>query len=88
MVGAQHSAAFLPLAAKGPFGFCQQQPNPQVRTMRALLEDLAEWVRDGVEPPLQLFPVLRTALVAADQWRFPPIRANSYGGVDRPAIPL
>jgi Alpha/beta hydrolase domain len=43
----------LPLAEKEPFGFCQQQsnPNPHTWTVRALLQNLAAWIKDGTEPP-------------------------------------
>ncbi len=90
MASTQHGSAPLPLATKAPFGFCQQQPNPnpQVWTMRALLRGLVLWVRDGVEPPASEVPhIADGTLVAADQLHFPPIPANNYGGVDRPAVP-
>ena len=90
MASTQHGAAALPLATKPPFGFCQQQPNPnpQLWTMRALLSDLVQWVRDGVEPPASVVPrIADGTLVGADQVHFPPIPANNYGGVERPAVP-
>jgi hypothetical protein len=88
MAGTQHGPAVLPLATRPPFGNCQQQPNPdpQVYTMRALLHDFANWVRDGVTPPAGAAPrIADGTLVPADQVRFPEIPANRYGGVDRPA---
>ncbi len=89
MASTQHGAAPLPLAARPPFGNCQQQPNPnpQIWTMRALLTALTAWVRDGVAPPPSAKP--RTAdgtLVAPDRVRFPEIPANFYGEVERPAV--
>jgi hypothetical protein len=89
MASTQHSAAPLPLAARTPFGNCQQQPNPnpQIWTMRALLGALTAWVRDGVEPPPSAKPrIADGALVPPDTVRFPEIPANFYGEVDRPAV--
>ena len=89
MASTQHAAAVLPLPAKEPFGFCQQQPNPNPHawTMRALLTHLAAWVKDGSEPPPSSRPTIAAGnLVAPDQVRFPRIPANSYGGVTRPAV--
>jgi hypothetical protein len=88
MASTQHAPAVLPLPAKEPFGFCQQQPNPNPHTwtMRALLTHLTAWVKDGVEPPPSSRPTIAAGnLVAADQVRFPRIPANAYGGVTRPA---
>jgi hypothetical protein len=89
MASTQHSPALPPLPAKEPFGFCQQQPNPNPHwwTMRALLSHLAAWVKDGAEPPPSSRPTIAAGnLVAPDQVRFPRIPANSYGGVTRPAV--
>jgi hypothetical protein len=89
MASTQHAPAVLPLPAKEPFGFCQQQPNPNPHTwtMRALLTHLAAWVKDGAEPPPSSRPTIAAGnLVAADQVRFPRIPANAYGGVARPAV--
>ena len=89
MASTQHSPAVLPLPAKEPFGFCQQQPNPNPHnwTMRALLSHLAAWVKDGAEPPPSSRPTIAAGtLVAPDQVRFPRIPANAYGGVTRPAV--
>ena len=89
MASTQHSPAVLPLPAKEPFGFCQQQPNPNPHnwTMRALLTHLAAWVKDGAEPPPSSRPTIAAGnLVAPDQVRFPRIPANAYGGVTRPAV--
>jgi hypothetical protein len=90
MASTQHSPAPLPLPIKPPFSSndCQQQPNPnpQIWTMRALLRDFTTWVRDGAAPPPSSVPsIANGTMVAPDQVRFPPIPANSYGGVDRPA---
>ncbi len=85
----QHGAAALPLATAAPFGACQQQPNPNPHTwtMRALLDGLTRWVKDGAEPPPSARPTIAAGtLVAADQVRFPPIPANAYGNVPRPAV--
>ena len=89
MASTQHGPAALPLPTKPPFGNCQQQPNPnpQTWTMRALLTDLAAWVRDGITPPPGTVPrISNGTMAAADQIRFPMIPANTYGGVDRPAV--
>ena len=89
MASTQHGAAALPLATKPPFGNCQQQPNPnpQLWTMRALLTAFTAWVRDGVPPPPTTVPrIANGTLVAPDEVRLPAIPANSYGGVDRPAL--
>ncbi len=89
MASTQHGAAPLPLAARPPFGNCQQQPNPnpQIWTMRALLTALTAWVRDGVEPPRSAKPrIADGTLVAPDRVRFPEIPANFYGEVERPAV--
>jgi hypothetical protein len=89
MASTQHAPAVLPLPAREPFGFCQQQPNPNPHTwtMRALLTHLTAWVKDGVEPPPSSRPTIAAGnLVAADQVRFPRIPANTYGGVTRSAV--
>ena len=89
MASTQHSAASLPLAARPPFGNCQQQPNPnpQIWTMRALLTAFTEWVRDGVEPPASAKPSIADGtLVPPDRVRLPEIPANFYGEVERPAV--
>jgi len=84
MASTQHGAAPLPLAA--PLS-CQQQsnPNPHTWTVRALLQGLTAWVKNGTEPPPSARPTIATGtLVAPDQVRFPPIPANNYGGLPRP----
>ncbi len=89
MGSTQHGPAPLPLAAKPPFGLCQQQPNPnpQLWTMRALLTALTAWVRDNAEPPPSVVPrIADSTLVAPDEVRLPYIPANDYGGVARPAV--
>ena len=50
MASTQHSAAALPLPA--PVS-CQQQSNanPHTWTVRALLQSLTGWVKNGTEPP-------------------------------------
>lgn len=86
MASTQHAAAPLPLQA--PID-CQQQsnPNPQTWTVRALLEGLTAWVKYGTEPPPSARPrITGGTLVAPDQVRFPPIPANNYGGLSRPAV--
>lgn len=86
MASTQHAAAQLPLR---PSAFCQQQsnPNPHTWTVRALLEGLTAWVKNGTEPPPSARPTIAAGtLVAADQVHFPPIPANSYGGLSRPAV--
>jgi Alpha/beta hydrolase domain len=89
MAGTQHAPAPLPLPTKAPFGACYQQsnPNPHTWTMRAMLDNLTAWVKDGVAPPPSRVPTIAAGtLVAPDAVRFPAIPANSYGGVDRPAL--
>jgi hypothetical protein len=89
MASTQHGPAPLPLAARPPFGNCQQQPNPnpQIWTMRALLTAFTGWVRDGVEPPPSAKPSIADGtLVPPDRVRLPEIPANFYGEVDRPAV--
>jgi hypothetical protein len=88
MAGTQHGPASWPLATKPPFGYCQQQPNPNpyIWTMRALLRDLTAWVRDDKAPPPSEVPrIVDGTLVAPDRVRFPQIPANNYGGTERPA---
>jgi hypothetical protein len=91
MVSTQHGPAALPLPTKAPFGgnACIQQPNPNPHTwtMRALLSDLAGWVRDDKAPPPSMVPRLAdSTLVSPDAVRFPAIPANGYNGVTRPAV--
>ena len=89
MASTQHAPALLPLPQKAPFAGCLQQsnPNPQSWTMRALLQSLVLWMRDGTEPPPSARPTIAAGnLVAPDQVRFPFIPANRYGGVERPAV--
>jgi hypothetical protein len=89
MASTQHGPAPLPLAARPPFGNCQQQPNPnpQIWTMRALMTTFTAWVRDGVEPPPSAKPSIADGtLVPPDRVRLPEIPANFYGEVDRPAV--
>lgn len=95
MASTQHGPAALPLpppAGAAPEGgnACVQQPNPnpQIWTMRALLDGLTDWVRDNREPPASAVPrVADGTLVAPDAVRFPAIPANAYGGVERPDLP-
>jgi hypothetical protein len=89
MASTQHGPAALPLPTHAPFGNCEQQgnPNPQVYTMRALLTALVAWTRDGVAPPGSAVPrIADGTLVPPDRVAFPEIPANSYGGVERPAV--
>ncbi len=89
MASTQHAPPGLPLPTNPPFPLCAQQsnPNPHTWTMRALLTDLTEWVRDDKTPPASVVPrIADGTLVAPDQVRFPAIPANAYGGVDRPAL--
>jgi hypothetical protein len=86
MASTQHAAAALPLPA--PIS-CQQQsnPNPHTWTVRALLQGLTAWAKNGTEPPPSARPTIAAGtLVAPDQVRFPPIPANNYGGLARPAV--
>jgi hypothetical protein len=89
LASTQHTSALLPLATREPFGACQQQPNPNPHTwtVRALLQNLTAWIKDGVEPPPSARPTIAAGtLVAPDQVHFPPIPANAYGNVSRPAV--
>jgi hypothetical protein len=89
MASTQHSSADLPLPTSGPFGACQQQsnPNPHTWTVRALLQNLAAWIKDGIEPPPSARPTIAGGtLVAPDQVHFPSIPATKYGNVSRPAV--
>ena len=88
MASTQHAPAPLPLPTQAPFGACYQQgnPNPHTWTMRAVLDGLTRWVRDGQTPPASQLPTIAAGtLVAPDAVRFPAIPANAYGGVERPA---
>src|SRR5258708_5294198 len=79
----------LPGAANEAFGACRQQPHPNHHawTVRAHLQNLVAWIKDGVEPPPSgRPPIAAGALVAPDQVHCPPIPANRYGGVSRPAV--
>jgi hypothetical protein len=89
LASTQHGAAALPLPMEAPFGACQQQPNPNPHTwtVRALLQSLMAWMKDGIEPPPSARPtIVAGTLVAPDQVRFPPIPGNNYGNVARPAV--
>jgi hypothetical protein len=92
MASTEHVPAPVPLAGPGgPPWFCQQQlnPNPQRWTVRALLHDFIQWVRDGVPPPDSVIPrIADGSLVPSDAVRFPAIPANNYGGVERAATRL
>ncbi len=88
MASTQHGPASPPLPEPGVGNMCQQQsnPNPQTWTMRALLTAFTAWIKDGTPPPPSSTPTIAGGtLVAPDQVRFPPIPANEYGGVKRPA---
>jgi hypothetical protein len=87
MASTQHAPAGLPLPAKPALCLQQSNPNPHNWTMRALLNDLTEWVRDGKSPPASVMPRVSDAtLVAPDQVQFRDIPATTYGGVRRPAM--
>lgn len=87
MASTQHAPPSLPLPQKPPYGLCQQaaNPNPHIWTMRAGLDNLIAWVRDGKAPPDSVKPrVADGTLVAPDRVRFPTIPATRYGGAERP----
>ena len=91
MASTQHSPAPLPLPTVQPFGVCQQQqnPNPHIWTLRALLTGLTDWVVLNRPPPASAVPrIADGTLVAPNQVTFPTIPANAYGGVQRPAARL
>jgi hypothetical protein len=72
----------------GPFSECAQQTNPNshVELARALWKAFTDWVRDGVPPPPSVVPrVDEGTLLLPSQFRFPPIPANTYEGIIRPA---
>lgn len=87
MASTQHAPPALPLPVKPALCTQQSNPNPHTWTMRALLTDMTEWVRDGKAPPASVTPrIADGTLVAPDQLHFGSIPANSYGGVERPAL--
>lgn len=89
MSSTQHAPALTPMPTREPFGACYQQgnPNPYTWTMRALLDALTRWVRDGTPPPPGRVPTIATGtLVAPDAVHFPEIPATNYGGVARPEV--
>ncbi len=87
MASTQHAPPPLPLPASPPLCTQQSNPNPHTWTMRALLTDLAEWVRDGRDPPASVVPrIADGTLVAPDELSFPAVPATRYGGVDRPPL--
>ena len=89
MASTQHGSAPLPLPTHAPSGNCQQQPNPnpQLWTMRALMNAFTAWVRDGAPPPPGARPrIADGTLVPPDRVVFPEIPVNAYGGVERPAV--
>jgi len=89
MASTQHAAASLPLPTQIPASVCLMQgnPNPHTWTMRALLNDLTAWVRDDKRPPGSAVPrIADGTLVPPETVHFPSIPANSYAGVDRPAL--
>jgi hypothetical protein len=74
MASTQHAPAPLPLPDRAPFGVCYQQgnPNPHTWTMRALLDALTRWVRDGAAPPPGRVPhIADGTLVSPDAVYFP-----------------
>jgi hypothetical protein len=89
LASTQHAPANLPLPTAAPFGNCVQQsnPNPHTWTMRALLGELAAWVREGRTPPDSIVPrIADGTLVPPNQVRVPSVPATNYGGVARPAL--
>jgi hypothetical protein len=55
--------------------------------MRALLDALTRWVRDGEAPPPGRVPHIADGTLASpDAVHFPSIPANAYGGIARPAV--
>lgn len=89
MASTQHGPASLPLPTTEPFGVCQQQqnPNPHIWTLRALMTGLTDWITADKAPPASAIPrIADGTLVAPNQVLFPPIPANAYGNVRRPAV--
>ena len=89
LASTQHGPANLPLPTAAPFGNCVQQsnPNPHTWAMRALLTEQVVWIKDGKLPPASIQPrIADGTLVAPNQVRIPPIPANTYGNVPRPAL--
>jgi hypothetical protein len=67
MASTQHAAA-LPLRESA---FCQQHSNPNTHTwtVRALLQGLTAWVKNGTEPPPSARPTIAAGtLVALREW--------------------
>lgn len=70
--GSQHAPASFPPARAGTQAL--PNPNPFLIPMRALLDAMDAWVRDGKEPPPSLYPRIRQkTLVPLDAVRFPKI---------------
>ncbi|MBV8619697.1 MAG: hypothetical protein JOY84_12595 [Curvibacter sp.] len=88
MASTQHAPAAWPLPQQPPYGLCRQasNPNPHLWTLRAGLDNLVAWVRDGTVPPDSAVPrIADGSLVAPDRVHFPAIPATRYDGADRPA---
>jgi len=85
LAGLQHfSAAFPPAKATAgaPELTAQQRhnPNPIQWFWRALITDMDQWVKDGKEPPPNVYPkIADSKLVPLNKWKFPKIP-----GVSRP----
>ncbi|HWF40091.1 MAG TPA: alpha/beta hydrolase domain-containing protein [Candidatus Acidoferrales bacterium] len=58
--GAGGFSAAPPAPARGRAGVCElpANPNPESDTMRALLEDMVEWIEKGTAPPGSQYPRL------------------------------
>jgi len=79
LAGGQHGSGSLPLGRHNT----QNVDNPlDIRwTMRALLIDFHEWLKDGVEPPASMFPHIASGeLVSSKAVRYP-------AGIQRPQYP-
>ena len=79
MASTQHLFASTPMV-----GICKYQNNPatQAPLMRALLDDMVAWVREGREPPASRYPHLADASLTAPQREaqgFPDLRSIGVG---------
>jgi DJ-1/PfpI family/Alpha/beta hydrolase domain len=80
-----------PVAAicHGPWTLIEtgQVQGRRITSWPSLMQNLAAWIKDGTEPPPSARPTIAAGtLVAPDQVHFPPIPANRYGDVSRPAV--
>ena len=79
LAGLQHFSAAFPaqqVTAGSPDFTAQQRhnPNPIQWFWRALITDMDQWVKDGKEPPPNVYPkIADSTLVPLSKWKFPKI---------------